>query len=297
MGSCENFCLRWNDFEVNFSNALYDLKEEKDFSDVTLACADNQVEAHKVILAASSPFFKRILKENPHRHPLIYLKGIKYSDVEAVLKFIYQGEVNVEQANLETFLEVAEELEVKGLVPDKNICDGVGSKMLSSKPRTSMQLPTKQSLAPRSNIQSIVQTNAQHSSQTEQENSTYMNNNRVVHVKVESKDTITAAEPEQEQNDVESLNHIEDDEMQDSLGYGGVENDLHGYFSKVSVGQYQCNLCGKISSKRNHAFLHVEAIHFPGRNEYECDQCGKKLKSKHMWYHHRSKVHSSKKSK
>jgi len=294
MGSCENFCLRWNDFEVNFSNALYDLKEEKDFSDVTLACADNQVEAHKVILAASSPFFKRILKENPHRHPLIYLKGIKYSDVEAVLKFIYQGEVNVEQANLETFLEVAEELEVKGLVPDKNICDGVGSKMLSSKPRTNMQLPTNQSSAPRSNIQSTVQTNVQPSSQTEQENSTSMNN-RVVHVKVESKDTFTAAE--QEQNDVESLNHIQDDEMQNSLGYGGVENDLHGYCSKVSVGHYQCNLCGKISSNRNNAFLHVEAIHFPGRNEYECDQCGKKLKSKHMWYHHRSRVHSSKKSK
>ena len=49
MGSGEKFGLRWNDFEANISSAFHELKEEKDFTDVTLACADNQVEAHKVI--------------------------------------------------------------------------------------------------------------------------------------------------------------------------------------------------------------------------------------------------------
>ena len=58
MSSSEKFSLRWNDFEVNISNVFHELKEEKDFTDVTLACEDNQVEAHKVILAASSPFFR-----------------------------------------------------------------------------------------------------------------------------------------------------------------------------------------------------------------------------------------------
>ena len=57
MASTEKFCLRWNDFESNISSAFRDLKEDKDFSDVTLACSDQQVEAHKVILAASSNFF------------------------------------------------------------------------------------------------------------------------------------------------------------------------------------------------------------------------------------------------
>ena len=69
MGSFEKFCLRWNDFERNIRSAFYDFKEEKEFADVTLACADGQVESHKVILAASSPFFKRVLKKNPHSHP------------------------------------------------------------------------------------------------------------------------------------------------------------------------------------------------------------------------------------
>ena len=46
MGSTEKLCLRWNDFEGNISSAFRDLKEEKDFSDVTLVCADQQVEKH-----------------------------------------------------------------------------------------------------------------------------------------------------------------------------------------------------------------------------------------------------------
>ena len=54
MGSTEKLCLQWNDFETNISSAFRDLKEEKDFSDVTLVCADQQVEAHRVILAEAS---------------------------------------------------------------------------------------------------------------------------------------------------------------------------------------------------------------------------------------------------
>ena len=66
MASSEKFCLRWNDFESNVSTAFRDLREEKDFFDVTLACDDSsQVAAHKVILAACSPFFREVLRRNP----------------------------------------------------------------------------------------------------------------------------------------------------------------------------------------------------------------------------------------
>jgi len=111
----EKFCLRWNDFESNVSIAFRELREEKDFFDVTLACDDNQVQAHKVILSACSPFFRNILRKNPHQHPLLYLKGVKYTELLSVLNFMYQGEVNVAQEELNSFLAVAEELRVKGL--------------------------------------------------------------------------------------------------------------------------------------------------------------------------------------
>ena len=85
----ENFKLKWNDYNVNLSDAFRDLREEKDFFDVTLACGNDQIQAHKVILSACSPLFRSILKRNPHQHPLLYLGGIRMSDLEAIVRLEY----------------------------------------------------------------------------------------------------------------------------------------------------------------------------------------------------------------
>merc|ERR1712128_337566 len=80
----EKFCLRWNDFERNISGAFREIRQEKEFFDITIACEDEQLQAHKVILSACSPFFKNILYRNHHQHPLLYLKGISIKDMEYV---------------------------------------------------------------------------------------------------------------------------------------------------------------------------------------------------------------------
>ena len=92
----EKLCLKWNDYQDNVNLAFGSLREENDFADVTLACEDGQqIEAHKVILASSSPFFQNLLKKNKHPHPLIYMKGIKHEILLAVVDFLYLGEANV----------------------------------------------------------------------------------------------------------------------------------------------------------------------------------------------------------
>jgi len=111
----EKFCLRWNEFENNISKAFGELRGDKDFVDVTLACDDNQLQAHKVILSACSPLFRSLFKKNHHQHPLLFLRGVKYEDILAVLDFIYHGEVNIAQESLNSFLAVAEDLQIKGL--------------------------------------------------------------------------------------------------------------------------------------------------------------------------------------
>merc|ERR1712129_321920 len=98
-------------------SAFGTLREDRDFSDVTLVCEDGQqVEAHKVILASSSPFFLNLLRRNKHPHPLIYMRGLKSEDLVAMIDFLYFGEANVYQENLDSFLAVAEELQLKGLM-------------------------------------------------------------------------------------------------------------------------------------------------------------------------------------
>ena len=108
-------------FKVNASEAFKILFKDTDFIDVTLACEDGkQIKAHKVILSACSPFFKDILIQNPHSHPLIYLKGINYSCLKYLMKFIYLGETEVEQEDLENFISSAKDLKIEGLARLEN---------------------------------------------------------------------------------------------------------------------------------------------------------------------------------
>ena len=136
MAANEKFCLKWNDFEHNVSSSFNDIREEKDFFDVTLVCDNNQIEAHKVIIGACSPFFRTILRRNPHQHPLLYLKGVLYDDLVSVLNFMYRGEVNIAQEDLNNFLAVAEDLRVKGLTQNTTTSS---SKPPHSEPASSLR--------------------------------------------------------------------------------------------------------------------------------------------------------------
>ena len=114
--SDEKLCLQWNDFRNNASSAFGNLRDDRDFTDVTLVCEDGQqVEAHKVVLIASSPFFLNLLKRNKHPHPLVYMRGLKFENLMSLVDFLYLGEANVYQDYLDSFLVMAEELQVKGL--------------------------------------------------------------------------------------------------------------------------------------------------------------------------------------
>ena len=89
MNTKEKLCLQWNDFKENLSFSFGELRKDRDLTDVTLACEDGQkIEAHKLILVTSSPFFEKILQGNKHSHPLIYLRGFMSKDLLAILDFL-----------------------------------------------------------------------------------------------------------------------------------------------------------------------------------------------------------------
>lgn len=134
----QKFCLTWKDFNMIFNKEFEELRQSEDFFDVTLACEDNQVNAHKLVLSAASDFFKHILRKNKHDHPLIYLTGVKFSDLQAILDFIYTGETEVAEDNLETLLSTASKLKVKGLTESQTNLENEASTM-----HTEMDDPSK----------------------------------------------------------------------------------------------------------------------------------------------------------
>jgi len=113
----EKFSLKWNDFQSTVSGSFKTLRKEEDFFDVTLVSDDEtQISAHKLVLSACSSFFKNILKRNNHSHPLVYLSGVNSIDLGFILNYIYEGEVNIYQEQLDNFLNVAQKLKIEGLM-------------------------------------------------------------------------------------------------------------------------------------------------------------------------------------
>ena len=121
MGSSENFCVKWDAFETNISASFTEFRENSLFFDITLCCDNGTdiIPAHKGVLAASSPLFWKILsRQENQQNPLLYLKGIHLKELQALLDFIYYGEVYVEEESLNDFLEVAKDLAIKGMKSD-----------------------------------------------------------------------------------------------------------------------------------------------------------------------------------
>ncbi|XP_031625351.1 modifier of mdg4-like isoform X2 [Contarinia nasturtii] len=118
MSSTQQFSLKWTNYTNHITNAFESLRSKEDFCDVTLCVEGRKIRAHKVLLSACSTYFKEIFKENPCQHPVIIFKNVKYDDLLSIVVYMYQGEVNIEQDALPTFLHTAEMLSIQGLTED-----------------------------------------------------------------------------------------------------------------------------------------------------------------------------------
>ena len=112
----DKFSLKWEEFCNNAASSFQRLLEDTDFTDVTLASSDGQfVRAHKVVLSFCSPVLKSMLVKSRHASPLLYLRGVKLSQLETLMTFCYMGQAEVLHSDLEEFLEVARDLGIRGL--------------------------------------------------------------------------------------------------------------------------------------------------------------------------------------
>ena len=127
-----------NNYQSQLVTAFDSLLTEQEFVDVTLGVEGRRLPAHKMLLSACSPYFRELLRVrhkvffacvghicrlqgNPCQHPIIIIRDLKYEDVSALLQFMYNGEVNVAQESLNSFLKSAESLKVRGLTENEAI--------------------------------------------------------------------------------------------------------------------------------------------------------------------------------
>lgn len=119
MATAQQYCLRWNNHRSNLLTVFDELLHNEAFTDVTLVCEGGApIKCHRMVLAACSPYFQNLFTDLPCKHPVVVLKDVKYSEMKAILEYMYRGEVNVAQDQLAALLKVAEALKVKGLVEE-----------------------------------------------------------------------------------------------------------------------------------------------------------------------------------
>merc|ERR1712129_256529 len=260
----EKLCLKWNDFQENAISAFGTLREEREFADVTLACEDGQqVEAHKVILASSSPFFLNLLRRNKHPHPLIYMRGLTSEDLVAMIDFLYFGEANVYQKNLDSFLAVAEELQLKGLMgsgAEEEVEDVNKKNMVEKRAKHPEQKKVypKQESPTSDNISSVHKAVA----------------SPPLEGTVAVTDYTVAADLQDLDDKINSMMMLSGNKTKDGMRPARI-----------------CKVCGKEDRFAN-IKEHIEANHITGVS-HTCNICGTTTRSRHAMADHRRKKHTA----
>ncbi|XP_047478184.1 longitudinals lacking protein, isoforms A/B/D/L-like isoform X13 [Penaeus chinensis] len=112
--------LKWNNHRTTFFHVLSTIRSKESYCDATIACDGKFYPVHKLVLSTCSDYFEQMFERTNCKHPIIVLKDIRHEDLEALLNYMYVGEVNVLQNELAGLIKAAECLMIKGLaVPDE----------------------------------------------------------------------------------------------------------------------------------------------------------------------------------
>ncbi|XP_071515055.1 uncharacterized protein [Panulirus ornatus] len=112
--------LKWNNHRSTFFHILSTIRSKESYCDVTIACDGKFYPVHKLVLSTCSDYFEQMFERTNCKHPIIVLKDIRHEELEALLNYMYVGEVNVLQNELAGLIKAAECLMIKGLaVPDE----------------------------------------------------------------------------------------------------------------------------------------------------------------------------------
>ena len=259
--SDEKIFLQSNDFRNDVSSAFGDLRDDKDFTDVTLACEDGQqVEAHKVVLIASSPFFLNLLKRNKHPHPLVFMRGLNFENLLSLVDFLYHGEANVFQDNLDSFLGMAEEFQLKGLHKREEesveqVLEVSKRKVSQSSSQIDHQIASSKDNTPTQGLQSIF-------------------------------DPIPITETPVALNNFSGCTDLDELDAKVKSMMASSEYRIGKEQGRARI----CKVCGK-EGERKSIMDHIEANHINDIS-IPCNSCGKISKSRQGLRHHNRSNHS-----
>ena len=250
----EKFSLKWNDFHSNVSKSFGLFRHEDYLQDVTLVGDDHkQVKAQKLVLSTSSDYFREIFKNNNQTNIVLCLQGMDSVSLKHVLDYIYNGEVQLYQENIDKFLEIAQRLKLEGLMNDKQAED----------------LNDENIRENFSNYEHIVTPDQ-------------LKNNTV-----ENETSFSEERPNRKRYEIDTFGN---ESLQlSSTDQSEIDSKVYEFIKTLGPKEFQCTQCCKISTKKSNLVKHVET-HIEGLS-YPCKICGKTFRSRNILFHHKYALH------
>ena len=289
----DKFSLKWNDFPTNVVQSFQQLRHEEDFSDVTLVGDDfKPISAHKVVLSSCSEYFKNVLQNSQkHSHPVLCLQGLRKADLRNILDYIYNGELNIYQEDLEGFMLIAQRLKLEGLNGKDEDEDDVDfqeqSAMNDSTATGDEKIQNEQFYVANNRIHlgdlkgaaPLIGTSFS-TSLTSIDTGPLVREAPVVGIAVDEKRHVAKGH--------------QDKKIVIPSGFADIaslDEKLVEMFSRDQSGMYSCHNCPKIFKKRAHMLEHVET-HVEGL-QFACNFCSKSLRSRNTLKNHILHYHTA----
>jgi len=300
--------LKWNDFQGSISSSLGALRTTSDLLDVTVQCGVESLQCHRLVLSACSDWFKAVFRALPAitQNPVIVLWEATARDMALLLDFMYNGEVNVKQENLNSFLALAEKLSVRGLTQGQGGGGGGGDKERDRHVEPTKQQPPIHSSTPlrrqEERGESVKRQRVEHRAPEHRGQQQQQHQQEIEEVAVVKQEV--SREVEQVEQVVEEYGNYQDggevaqyegDNMYDSYydeggqaDYGQLNNSQQMASKGFPTGEGECPICFKRTAKIRR---HMEDVHFP--NPTPCTVCDKIFTSVNKMRAHRAYTHKN----
>ena len=272
----EKVYLNWATFGDHANDLFYDLYSTQKFADVTLICDDNTtLKAHKFVLITMSTVFRTIIS-NDSNLSSVYLRGVNSKEMDAILQFIYLGEVSLDRSELKDVLDVADDLEIEQMrnLPEFRDCNKIAREDIElalSKDSTE-ESPTNLE----DNGKDILKLG------TAVEEVSYVNHSMMGYWGLKREGMMYPCNycPQEESNPVDLKRHIQEvhDEKKYPLkcplcGYkANLSNLLSQHVQAAHNGRkHPCKECDYISTSKGNLKQHIEIVH--RKIKYNCQFC------------------------
>ena len=267
--------LTWDNFPVHMKQVFSDLCSFEYYSDVTIVCDDLKLlKAHRFILSGCSEVFKTILEGFHSSQPCIYLRGIKYEEMELVLKYIYNGEATIDLEFLETFLRVAKDLKIKGIDQDGN----------DSTLETNT--PTDHSATEKV----IVTDNT--SNNVDNNDSLQLDYKQEDHEDKEDHDLFKKENSDRKHNKRKRKHKPQQSQCPECKKYFSQKYKMKVHYQNIHEGiRWPCDKCDYQARDRESLFKHMRIEH-GNHIPYKCNKCDYEAKLRSSMYGHFKRYHS-----